>query len=39
MVRTASPPHHGQEEGFWFIVFLAVMFALTFAAVILFVPR
>jgi len=39
MVRTASPPRHGPEEGLWLFILIAVIFASTFMALILFVPR
>jgi hypothetical protein len=39
MIRTASPPRHRPEEGLWFLILIAVIFALMFVAVILFVPR
>ncbi len=39
MVRTASPPRRGPEQGLWFFILIAVIFALTFVAVFLFVQR
>jgi hypothetical protein len=38
MVRTASPPRHGPEEGLWFFILIAVIFASAFVALFLFVP-
>jgi len=39
MVRAASPPRHGPEEGLWFFILIAVIFALIFVAVFLFVQH
>lgn len=39
MFRTASPPRHGPEEGLWFFILIAVVLALIFVAVFLFVQH
>jgi len=39
MIRTASPLRHGPEEGLWFFILIAVIFALIFMAVFLFVQH
>ncbi len=39
MFRTASSPRHGQEEGLWLCILMAVVLALSFVALILFVPQ
>lgn len=39
MVRITSPPRHGPEQGLWFFILIAVLFAAAFVALFLFVPR
>ena len=39
MIRTASRPRHGPEEGLWFLIVIAAIMALAFVAIFVILPK
>ena len=39
MARAASRPHHGLEEGLWFVIAMAAIVVLSFLSVFILLPR